>query len=86
MVDGAAAVVLGCSEVERLVGERESVIPVIDSTMSHATAAVEAALVAWSHPDGIAIFAECSSTRAVDEVELATQGGGPDGERLCIVG
>jgi aspartate racemase len=42
---GAQAVVLACTELELLVGESDSPIPVIDSTRTHATAAVDAALM-----------------------------------------
>lgn len=43
---GAQAVVLACTELELLVGDRDSPLPVIDSTRAHAMAAVEAALAA----------------------------------------
>lgn len=42
--DGAQAIVLACTEIELLIGENDSPIPLIDSTYSYATAAVDAAL------------------------------------------
>lgn len=42
--DGAQAVVLACTEIELLIGDKDSPIPVIDSTRAHALAAVDAAL------------------------------------------
>lgn len=42
--DGAQAIVLACTEIELLIGEQDSPLPVIDSTRSHALAAVDAAL------------------------------------------
>lgn len=41
---GADAVVLACTEIELLIGEDDSQLPVIDSTRAHALAAVDAAL------------------------------------------
>lgn len=41
---GAQAVVLACTEIELLIGAKDSPIPVIDSTYAHAMAAVDASL------------------------------------------
>lgn len=41
---GATAVVLACTEIELLISDGDSPIPVIDSTRAHAVAAVDAAL------------------------------------------
>lgn len=45
--DGAEAVVLGCTEIELLVGEDDSRVPLLDSMRVHAEAAAELAL---AHP------------------------------------
>lgn len=42
--DGAQAIVLACTEIELLIGEQDSPLPVVDSTRVHAMAAVDAAL------------------------------------------
>jgi len=42
--DGAAGIILGCTEIGLLVGEGDIDIPVFDTTLIHATAAVEYAL------------------------------------------
>lgn len=41
---GAEAIVLGCTEIELLITDTDSPIPVVDSTHTHAVAAAEAAL------------------------------------------
>ncbi len=41
---GAAAIVLGCTEIMLLVGEGESAVPLFDTTTLHAQAAVAWAL------------------------------------------
>lgn len=43
--DGAQAVLLSCTEIELLIKQEHSPIPVIDSTQSHASAAVAEALL-----------------------------------------
>ncbi|GAA4197777.1 aspartate/glutamate racemase family protein [Microbacterium oryzae] len=42
--DGAEGVILGCTEIELLIGESDSPVPVFASTALHAGAAVDAAL------------------------------------------
>jgi len=42
--DGAEAVILGCTEIELLVGAEDSPVPVFDTTRIHAEAAVDLAL------------------------------------------
>lgn len=46
--DGAQAVVLACTEIELLISQEDSPIPVLDSTAAHASAAVTAALAEQS--------------------------------------
>lgn len=41
---GAQAVVLGCTEIELLIGQKDSMLPVLDTTELHAMAALEFAL------------------------------------------
>ena len=41
---GAQAVILGCTEISLLVGEKDSPVPLLDTTAIHAQSAVEAAL------------------------------------------
>lgn len=41
---GATAVVLACTEIELLISDKDSPIPVVDSTQAHASAAVDLAL------------------------------------------
>lgn len=41
---GAEAIILGCTEISLLVGERDSEVPLFDTTAIHARAAAEAAL------------------------------------------
>ncbi|MDM0112242.1 aspartate/glutamate racemase family protein [Variovorax sp. J22R133] len=41
---GAQAIVLGCTEISLLIGEKDSRLPLLDSTALHAAAAVEFAL------------------------------------------
>ena len=41
---GAEGVVLGCTEIELLIGEKDSPVPVFPTTRLHAEAAVDAAL------------------------------------------
>lgn len=50
VTDGAQAIVLACTEIAQLIGDADSPVPVIDSTYTHATAAVEAALAADDGP------------------------------------
>lgn len=45
---GAEGVILGCTEIELLIGQEHSPVPVFPTTRLHARAAVEAALA----PDG----------------------------------
>jgi aspartate racemase len=47
---GAAGIILGCTEIELLVGEADSPVPVFPTTRLHAAAAVDAALAAAGHP------------------------------------
>ena len=49
---GAAGVILGCTEIELLVDQRDSPVPVFPTTRIHASAAVEAALAPRSPADG----------------------------------
>jgi aspartate racemase len=42
--DGAAGIILGCTEIGLLVGEKDVEVPVFDTTLIHAGAAVEYAL------------------------------------------
>lgn len=42
--DGAEGVILGCTEIELLVGAEDSPVPVFDTTRIHAEAAVDLAL------------------------------------------
>ena len=42
--DGADGIVLGCTEIELLVGDRDSPVPVFDTTRLHVRKAVELAL------------------------------------------
>lgn len=44
VTDGAEAIILGCTEIELLIGERDSPVPVFPTTRLHAEAAVNAAL------------------------------------------
>lgn len=46
---GAQAVVLGCTEIGLLIGERDSPLPVLDTTRLHAMAAFEFALGEHAH-------------------------------------
>ena len=41
---GAQAIILGCTEISLLVGEKDSPVPLLDTTAIHAQSAVEAAL------------------------------------------
>ena len=41
---GAQAIILGCTEIMLLVGEKDCSVPVFDTTTLHAEAAVERAL------------------------------------------
>jgi aspartate racemase len=42
--EGAQGIILGCTEICLLVGEKDVAVPVFDTTLIHATAAVEVAL------------------------------------------
>jgi aspartate racemase len=42
--EGAEAVILGCTEIELLIGQADSPVPVLPTTQLHATAALDAAL------------------------------------------
>ena len=42
--DGAEAVILGCTEIELLIGAQDSPVPVFDTTRIHAEGAVDLAL------------------------------------------
>jgi aspartate racemase len=42
--EGAQGIILGCTEIGLLVGEKDVAVPVFDTTLIHATAAVEYAL------------------------------------------
>ncbi|WP_443032663.1 aspartate/glutamate racemase family protein [Streptomyces sp. BA2] len=42
--EGAEGVILGCTEIELLIGQEHSPVPVFPTTRLHAQAAVEAAL------------------------------------------
>lgn len=42
--DGAQAIILGCTEIMLLVGQQDSAVPLFDTTMLHALAAVDEAL------------------------------------------
>lgn len=44
MAEGAEAVILGCTEIGLLVGGQDCDIPLYDTTMIHALAAVDFAL------------------------------------------
>jgi len=44
VADGAQAVVLGCTEIMLLIGQSDSAVPLFDTTMLHALAAVNEAL------------------------------------------
>jgi aspartate racemase len=41
---GAEAIILGCTEIMLLIGQEDSPVPVFDTTLLHAEAAVERAL------------------------------------------
>ena len=43
---GAEAIILGCTEISLLVGQRDSEVPLFDTTAIHARSAVEWALTA----------------------------------------
>ncbi|MFV0283820.1 MAG: aspartate/glutamate racemase family protein [Castellaniella sp.] len=43
---GAQGIILGCTEISLLVGEKDACVPLFDATAIHATAAAEMALVA----------------------------------------
>ena len=47
---GAEAILLGCTEIELLVGAEDSPVPVFDTTRIHARRAVELALRDGSEP------------------------------------
>ena len=42
--EGAEAIILGCTEIELLIGQADSPVPVLPTTQLHATAALDAAL------------------------------------------
>lgn len=44
IMEGAQGIILGCTEIGLLVGEKDVTVPVFDTTLIHATAAVEYAL------------------------------------------
>jgi aspartate racemase len=44
MEQGAQAIILGCTEISLLVGQRDSAVPMFDTTAIHARAAAEQAL------------------------------------------
>jgi aspartate racemase len=44
VADGAEGVILGCTEIEMLIGQRDSPVPLFATTRLHAQAAVDAAL------------------------------------------
>ena len=49
---GASGVILGCTEIELLVDQGDSPVPVFPTTRIHASAAVDAALAPRSPADG----------------------------------
>ena len=42
--DGVEGVILGCTEIELLIGQEDSPVPVLPTTLIHANAALELAL------------------------------------------
>jgi aspartate racemase len=50
--DGAEGIILGCTEIGLLVGQGDIAVPVFDTTLIHATAAVEYALDECAHDGG----------------------------------
>jgi aspartate racemase len=42
--EGAQGIILGCTEIGLLIGEKDVTVPVFDTTLIHATEAVEVAL------------------------------------------
>jgi len=50
--DGAEGIILGCTEIGLLVGQGDIPVPVFDTTLIHATAAVEYALAECAHNGG----------------------------------
>jgi aspartate racemase len=46
---GAQAIILGCTEISLLVGQRDSAVPLFDTTSIHAHMAAEWALAAENH-------------------------------------
>ncbi len=51
VADGAEGVILGCTEIELLIGAEDSPVPVFPTARLHALAAVDAALRAPPGPD-----------------------------------
>jgi aspartate racemase len=47
---GAAGILLGCTEIDLLIGQRDSPVPVFDTTRLHAERAVDLALAADAQP------------------------------------
>jgi aspartate racemase len=47
IAQGAEAIILGCTEISLLVGQRDSEVPLFDTTAIHARSAAEWALTAW---------------------------------------
>ena len=50
VAQGAQAVILGCTEIMLLVSERDSAVPLFDTTTIHAIAAVDRALAPIAGP------------------------------------